>query len=330
MQSNPLDAICVDSKPDVVIDVREVFGIDTEMQISGFSESSANVPDKIDGYAFDPDTTLAILAGFSHDRRVMLQGLHGTGKSSHIEQVASRLNWPCLRVNLDSNISRLDLIGRDAIVVEDGKQRTVFQEGILPWAMQRPVALIFDEYDAGRPDVMFLLQRLLENEGKLTLLEQNRVVSSHPSFRLFATANTVGLGDATGLYHGTQQLNQAQMDRWHIVSKLEFLPFEQELALLQAQVKGLTEEQQPMLGNMVAMAQLTREGFKHGDISTLMSLRTLLTWADNFKIFGDLALAFKVSFLNRCDEEERMILSEYYQRCFDTEIMDYSGALSFA
>ena len=330
MQIDSLDTFSTSAAPDVALNVEDVFGIPSTMTVMGFTEPCAGVPERIDSYAFDPETTLAILAGFSHNRRVMLQGLHGTGKSSHIEQVASRLNWPCMRVNLDSNISRLDLIGRDAIEVEDGKQVTVFKEGILPWAMQRPIALIFDEYDAGRPDVMFLLQRLLENEGKLTLLEQNRVVQSHPSFRLFATANTVGLGDTTGLYHGTQQLNQAQMDRWHIVSKLDFLPFEQELVLLEAQASGLDEQQRVALGGMVAMAQLTREGFKHGDISTLMSLRTLLTWAENYRIFNDLALAFKVSFLNRCDEDERLILNEYYQRCFDAEVLEYHEALSFA
>jgi cobaltochelatase CobS len=329
----PLDApnsLPVTAVPDAKVSIRDVFGIDSDMQVMGFAQPCAGVPAKIEGYAFDRETTLAVLAAFSHNRRVMLQGLHGTGKSSHIEQVAARLNWPCLRVNLDSNISRLDLIGRDAIVVENGQQITAFQEGILPWAMQRPTALIFDEYDAGRPDVMFVLQRLLENEGQLTLLEQNRVIDSHPYFRLFATANTIGLGDTTGLYHGTQQLNQAQMDRWHIVSTLNFLPFEQELGILENQLSNITPEQQGVLGNMVAMAQLTREGFKHGDISTLMSLRTLLAWAENYRIFGDLELSFKFTFLNRCDEEEQVIISEYYQRCFDYPLPESSGALTFA
>ena len=285
-----------------------------------FSESSEYVPALDPDYCFDKDTTLSILAGFSHNRRVMIQGLHGSGKSTHIEQVASRLNWPCVRINLDSHISRLDLLGKDAIVIEDGKQLTKFVEGILPWAIQNSVALVFDEYDAGRPDVMFVIQRILEAEGKLTLLDQNRVLTPNPYFRLFATANTVGLGDSTGLYHGTQQINQGQMDRWQIVSVLNYLDEELEQKVILSKVKDLdNKEGKEMVLNMIRLANLTRKGFESGDISTLMSPRTVISWAENYSIFEDLVKSFELSFLNKSDETERPIISEYFQRCFGTE-----------
>ena len=285
-----------------------------------FSESSEYVPALDPDYCFDKDTTLSILAGFSHNRRVMIQGLHGSGKSTHIEQVASRLNWPCVRINLDSHISRLDLLGKDAIVIEDGKQLTKFVEGILPWAIQNSVALVFDEYDAGRPDVMFVIQRILEAEGKLTLLDQNRVLTPNPYFRLFATANTVGLGDSTGLYHGTQQINQGQMDRWQIVSVLNYLDEELEQKVILSKVKDLdNKEGKEMVLNMIRLANLTRKGFESGDISTLMSPRTVISWAENYSIFEDLVKSFELSFLNKSDETERPIISEYFQRCFGAE-----------
>ena len=273
-----------------------------------------HVPERDPNYVFAPEVTRAILAGFQHNRRVLVQGLHGTGKSTHIEQVASRLNWPCVRVNLDSHISRTDLIGRDVIALRDGRQVTEFQEGILPWAFQRPVALVFDEYDAGRPDVMFVIQRVLESSGRLTLLDQNRVLSPHPYFRLFATANTIGLGDATGIYHGTQPVNQGQMDRWQIVAALDYLPEDQELRVVRAKATDMDE---PSLKRMIALAHLTREGFAQGDLSTVMSPRTVITWAENATILGDIHAAFRLTFLNKCDEGERHILAEYYQRCFD-------------
>ncbi|MCG8609853.1 MAG: AAA family ATPase [Pseudomonadales bacterium] len=314
-------------RPELTIDVAETFGLDRDiarnMHTKAFSSRAEHVPEQDASYVFDPVTTLSILAGFNHNRRVIVQGMHGSGKSSHIEQVAARLNWPCVRVNLDSHISRLDLIGRDAIVLKNGVQTTEFQEGILPWAMQNGTAIIFDEYDAGRPDVMFVIQRLLEDNGKLTLLEQNRVITPHENFRVFATSNTVGLGDATGLYHGSQQINQAQMDRWHITVNLNYLAFEEELNILLTKLPDFQNEpNRALLGSMVAMAELTREGFKHGDISTLMSLRTLISWAENYLIVGDLEMAFRLSFLNKCDEQERFILSEYYQRCFDIDLLD--------
>ena len=279
------------------------------------------MPEIDEGYVFDKETTLSILAGFEHNRRVMIQGFHGTGKSTHIEQVAARLNWPCVRINLDSHISRIDLLGKDAIKLKDGKQITEFQEGLLPWSIQNPVALVFDEYDAGRPDVMFVIQRILEVEGKLTLLDQNKVISPHSSFRLFATTNTVGLGDVTGLYHGTQQINQGQMDRWHILSSLNYLDPKQEYKVVISQIGSLkTSKNEEILKNMIKLANLTRTGFGNGDISILMSPRTVISWAQNFKIFKDVVSSFKLTFLNKCDEMEKPIISEYFQRCFDIDI----------
>ena len=309
--------------PDTECSVRERFGLDTDMRVPAFSEGSEHVPQRDDTYRFDPDTTMAILAGFAFNRRVMIQGYHGTGKSTHIEQVAARLNWPCVRVNLDSHVSRIDLIGKDAIVLRDGKQVTEFREGILPWALQHACALVFDEYDAGRPDVMFVIQRVLEVEGRLTLLDQSRVIRPHPAFRLFATANTVGLGDTTGLYHGVQQINQAQMDRWNIVATLNYLEHEAEVEIVVAKMPAYdTREGRTRVGAMVTLAGLTRSGFINADLSTVMSPRTVLTWAENALIFGDLRFAFRVSFLNRCDEIERAVVAEYYQRCFGEELLD--------
>jgi len=307
--------------PDHSVDAREVFGVDIDMQVPAFSVKDERVPDLDPSYVFDPDTTLAILAGFTHNRRVMIQGYHGTGKSTHIEQVAARLNWPCIRINLDSHISRIDLIGKDAIVLRDGQQVTEFREGLLPWALQTPTALVFDEYDAGRPDVMFVIQRVLEVEGKLTLLDQNRVIRPNPYFRLFATANTVGLGDTTGLYHGTQQINQGQMDRWNIVTTLNYLPHHTETAIVIAKVKDFdTEVGRKQVANMVRVADMTRAGFIGGDISTVMSPRTVITWAQNATILGNVGFAFRLSFLNKCDEAERGIVAEYYQRVFGEEL----------
>ena len=314
--------------PDTKVSVRKVFGIDADMEVPAFSKASDHVPDIDDSYVFDRDTTLAILAGFAHNRRVMIQGYHGTGKSTHIEQVAARLNWPCVRVNLDSHISRIDLIGKDAIVLRDGKQVTEFREGILPWALQNPVALVFDEYDAGRADVMFVIQRVLEVEGKLTLLDTNRIIRPHGCFRLFATTNTVGLGDTTGLYHGTQQINQGQMDRWSIVSTLNYLPHEVEAAIVSSKTKGNKMVTPALIDSMVRLADLTRKGFVAGDISTVMSPRTVITWVENTEILDDVKLAFHMSFLNKCDEMERPVVAEYYQRCFDEELGD--GAIPAA
>ena len=307
--------------PDTSVDAREVFGVDIDMQVPAFSMKDERVPDLDPSYVFDPETTLAILAGFAFNRRVMIQGYHGTGKSTHIEQVAARLNWPCIRINLDSHISRIDLIGKDAIVLRDGQQVTEFREGLLPWALQTPTALVFDEYDAGRPDVMFVIQRVLEVEGKLTLLDQNRVIRPNPYFRLFATANTVGLGDTTGLYHGTQQINQGQMDRWNIVTTLNYLPHHTETAIVVAKVKSFDSDAgRKTIGNMVKVADMTRAGFIGGDISTVMSPRTVITWAQNAEIFGNVGFAFRLSFLNKCDEAERGIVAEYYQRVFGEEL----------
>lgn len=307
--------------PDTTVKVRDVFGLDTKLEVPAFSVASEHVPLCDPAYRFDYDTTMAVLAGFAHNRRVMVQGYHGTGKSTHIEQIAARLNWPCIRINLDSHISRIDLIGKDAIVLREGKQVTEYKEGLLPWALQRACALVFDEYDAGRPDVMFVIQRVLEVEGKLTLLDQNRVLRPHPAFRLFATANTVGLGDTTGLYHGTQQINQGQMDRWNIVTTLNYLPQKEEAAIVAAKVPSFaTEEGRADIAAMVALANLTRAAFMNGDISTVMSPRTVMSWAENTQIFGDKALAFRLSFLNKCDEAERPILAEFYQRCMDSEL----------
>jgi len=305
------------SAPDLELDVREVFGIDIDMKVPAFSVADERVPDVDPTYVFDPDTTLAILAGFAFNRRVMVQGYHVTGKSTHIEQVAARLKWPCIRINLDAHISRIDLIGRDAIVLRDGLQVTEFREGLLPWALQHPVALVFDEYDAGRPDVMFVIQRVLETEGKLTLLDQNRVIRPNKNFRLFATANTVGLGDTSGLYHGTQAINQGQMDRWNIVVGLNYLPAAVESEIVLKKVAGVPDD---TVDKMVKVADLTRQGFIGGDISTVMSPRTVITWAQNTAIFKDPGFAFRLSFLNKCDETERMLVAEYYQRVFGTDL----------
>jgi cobaltochelatase CobS len=308
--------------PDTTVNAREVFGIDSDLQVPAFSTRTEHVPELDPTYRFDKETTLAIVAGFAFNRRVMIQGYHGTGKSTHIEQVAARLNWPCIRVNLDSHISRIDLIGKDAIVLKDGKQVTEFREGILPWALQHACALVFDEYDAGRPDVMFVIQRVLEVEGKLTLLDQNKVIRPHRSFRLFATANTVGLGDTTGLYHGTQQINQGQMDRWNIVSTLNYLPHGQETEIVMAKMgmEPTDAKGKKQIESMVALADLTRAGFINGDISTVMSPRTVITWAENTRIFNDVGFAFRLSFLNKCDEAERQTVAEYFQRCFNAEV----------
>jgi cobaltochelatase CobS len=304
-----------------MLGVRETFGIDSDLQVPAFAERDDHVPEVDEAYRFHPDVTLALLAGFRRNRRVLVQGLHGTGKSTHIEQVAARLNWPCVRVNLDAHISRLDLVGKDAVVLRDGAQVTEFQEGIVPWALQRPVALVFDEYDAGRPDVMFVIQRILERDGKFTLTDQNRVLSPHPHFRLFATANTVGLGNLNGMYQGVQRLNHAQMDRWDIVASLNYLPAPEEIAIVLARVPGKdTPAGRELVARMVAVAELTRRGFAAGDVSTLMSPRTVITWAENCEIFRDPALAFRLSFLNKCDEAERALVAEYYQRCFGEEL----------
>jgi cobaltochelatase CobS len=309
------------AKPDRMLSARELFNIDSDLQVPAFSERGDYVPEIDDAYRFNPDVSLAILAGFVRDRRVMVQGLHGTGKSTHIEQVAARLNWPCMRVNLDGHISRLDLVGKDAIVIRDGLQVTEFQEGIVPWSLQRPVALIFDEYDAGRPDVMFVIQRILERDGHFTLLDQNRVIHPHPYFRLFATSNTVGLGNPSGMYQGTQVLNHAQIDRWNIVANLDYLPHDEEVAIVLARVPAKDNERgRKLIASMVAVADLTRKGFATGDLSTLMSPRTVITWAENCEIFRDPALAFRLSFLNKCDEAERPTVAEYYQRCFGEEL----------
>lgn len=309
------------AEPDRMVKVRELFGIDSDTEVPAFSEADERVPDRDESYVFDPDTTLAIAAGFAHNRRTMIQGYHGTGKSTHIEQVASRLHWPCIRINLDSHISRIDLVGRDAIVLRDGQQVTEFREGLLPWALQTPTALVFDEYDAGRPDVMFVIQRVLETDGKLTLLDQNRVIRPNPFFRLFATSNTVGLGDTTGLYHGTQQINQGQMDRWNIVVTLNYLPAATEAKIVLAKAGEFdTATGHKTVDDMVKVAELTRQGFMAGDISTVMSPRTVITWAQNATIFGNVGFAFRLSFLNKCDEAERALVAEYYQRVFGTDL----------
>jgi len=307
--------------PDMKVSVRQVFGIDTSMEVPAYSQSSEYVPEFDADYLFNQDTTLAILAGFAYNRRVMIQGYHGTGKSTHIEQVAARLNWPCVRINLDSHVSRIDLVGKDAIVVRDGQQITEFREGILPWALQSNTALVFDEYDAGRPDVMFVIQRVLEVQGKLTLLDQSRVIHPHPAFRLFSTTNTIGLGDTSGLYHGTQQINQGQMDRWSIVATLNYLPYQDEVNIVLAKVKAYqTEQGRRAVANMVRVAELTRTAFVNGDLSTVMSPRTVITWAENANIFGNAGFAFTLSFLNKCDELERGLVAEFYQRCFGEEL----------
>lgn len=307
--------------PDIRVSVHQTFGIESDLEVPAFSQSGEDVPRVDEAYRFDHDTTLAILAGFAYNRRVLIQGYHGTGKSTHIEQVAARLNWPCVRVNLDSHISRIDLIGKDAIVIRDGLQVTEFKEGMLPWAFQNPTALVFDEYDAGRPDVMFVIQRVLEAEGRLTLLDQSRVLHPHPSFRLFATANTVGLGDTTGLYHGTQAINQGQMDRWNIVATLNYLAPEAEAEIVLSKVPDYdTNEGRETIKAMIALAELTRSGFMNADVSTVMSPRTVITWAENATLFHDIGFAFRLTFLNKCDEVERAVVAEYYQRCFGTEL----------
>ena len=318
-------ALEMNAKPTEEVSVREVFGIDTDMTVRAFAEHTERVPDIDPTYKFDPETTLAILAGFSRNRRVMIQGYHGTGKSTHIEQVAARLNWPTVRVNLDSHISRIDLIGKDAIKLRDGVQVTEFHEGILPWALRNPCAIVFDEYDAGRADVMFVIQRVLEHDGKLTLLDQNEIITPNPYFRLFATANTVGLGDTTGLYHGTQQINQAQMDRWNIVVALNYLEPEVEQKIVKSKSP---ETDDKTIADMVKVADLTRQGFMNGDISTVMSPRTVMTWAQNAEIFKSIGFAFRLSFLNKCDESERVIVSEYYQRVFDEDLPSGAGKMS--
>lgn len=316
--------------PGELVSVRDVFGFESRLRVPAFAETDEHVPEVDPAYRFNPDVTLAVLAGFARNRRVLVQGLHGTGKSSHVEQIAARLRWPCVRVNLDGHIGRLDLVGRDAVVLEEGRQVTRFQEGILPWALQRPVALVFDEYDAGRPDVMFVIQRLLERDGRFTLLDQSRVLTPHPAFRMFATANTVGLGNLNGLYHGVQRLNHAQVDRWNIVANLDYLSPAEEAGIVYARVPSLsTERGRSLVEAMVALANLTRAGFRAGDISTLMSPRTVITWAENVEIFDDVAAAFRLSFLNKCDEGERPVIAEYFQRCFDSDLAEaYQWATS--
>ena len=311
----------IDHTPDIKLSIKQTFGIESDMEVDAFSKTSEYVPEIDKTYKFDKDTTLAILSGFSFNKRVLIQGYHGTGKSTHIEQIAARLNWPCIRINLDSHVSRIDLIGKDSIVIKDGKQVTEFKEGILPWSIQNPVALVFDEYDAGRPDVMFVIQRVLESEGSFTLLDKNKVIKQNKFFRLFATTNTVGLGDTTGLYHGTQQINQGQMDRWNIVSTLNYLSLEKEMEIILGKNKNLNNSKgKEQVSSMIKVASLTRKGFMAGDISTVMSPRTVLHWAENSEIFKDIGYAFRVTFLNKCDDAEKNTIAEYYQRCFGEEL----------
>ncbi len=308
-------------KPDIKLSVKQTFGIDSDLEIEAFSKKSEYVPEIDKNYMFDKDTTLAVLSGFAFNKRVLVQGFHGTGKSTHIEQIAARLNWPCIRINLDSHVSRIDLIGKDAITIRDNKQITEFKEGILPWSIQNPIALVFDEYDAGRPDVMFVIQRVLEADGNFTLLDKNKVIKQNKYFRLFATSNTVGLGDTTGLYHGTQQINQGQMDRWNIVTSLNYLSLEKEMEIILAKNKNLNNSKgKEKVANMIKVATLTRKGFMAGDISTVMSPRTVLHWVENAEIFKDNGYAFRVTFLNKCDDVEKNIIAEYYQRCFGVEL----------
>jgi cobaltochelatase CobS len=322
----------VSGMPDTMISVRQVFGIDSDLEVPAYSQPDPHVPDVDPDYLFNREVTLAILAGFKHNRRVMVQGYHGTGKSTHIEQVAARLNWPCVRVNLDSHVSRIDLIGKDAIVLKDGKQVTEFREGILPWALQNNVALCFDEYDAGRPDVMFVIQRILEMSGKLTLLDQSKVIRPHPAFRLFSTTNTIGLGDTSGLYHGTQQINQGQMDRWSIVVTLNYLPHDEEVGIILSKAKtyAKSDARKKVVNNMVRVADLTRSAFINGDLSTVMSPRTVLTWAENSEIFGSVGFAFRMTFLNKCDELERPLVAEFYQRCFGEELPESAANVALS
>ena len=311
----------IEHTPDIKLSIKQTFGIDSDMEVEAFSKKTDYVPEIDKTYKFDKDTTLAILSGFSFNKRVLVQGYHGTGKSTHIEQIAARLNWPCIRINLDSHVSRIDLIGKDSIVIKDGKQVTEFKEGILPWSIQNPIALVFDEYDAGRPDVMFVIQRVLEAEGNFTLLDKNKVIKQNKYFRLFATSNTVGLGDTTGLYHGTQQINQGQMDRWNIVTTLNYLALEKEMEIIIGKNKSLDNNKgKERVANMIKVATLTRKGFMAGDISTVMSPRTVLHWAENSEIFKDVGYAFRVTFLNKCDEIEKNTIAEYYQRCFGEEL----------
>ena len=311
----------IEHTPDIKLSIKQTFGIDSDMEVEAFSKKTDYVPEIDKTYKFDKDTTLAILSGFSFNKRVLVQGYHGTGKSTHIEQIAARLNWPCIRINLDSHVSRIDLIGKDSIVIKDGKQVTEFKEGILPWSIQNPIALVFDEYDAGRPDVMFVIQRVLEAEGNFTLLDKNKVIKQNKYFRLFATSNTVGLGDTTGLYHGTQQINQGQMDRWNIVTTLNYLALEKEMEIIIGKNKSLDNNKgKERVANMIKVATLTRKGFMAGDISTVMSPRTVLHWAENSEIFKDVGYAFRVTFLNKCDEVEKNTIAEYYQRCFGEEL----------
>lgn len=325
--SDHVDDEIMTDQPTEDLSLESLFGFEASMPIKGFKDRSDRVPEIDSSYKFDPQTTLAILAGFMHNRRVMIQGYHGTGKSTHIEQVAARLNWPCVRVNLDSHISRIDLIGKDAIKLKDGKQVTEFQEGILPWALRNPVAIVFDEYDAGRADVMFVIQRVLETDGKLTLLDQNEIISPHPSFRLFATANTVGLGDTTGLYHGTQQINQGQMDRWSLVATLNYLGHKAECEIVKSKIPELDEKR---IAQMVTTAELTRSAFMNGDLSTVMSPRTVIAWGQNTTIFKDIELSFRLTFLNKCDELEREMVAEIYQKCFDTELPESAASTSLS
>jgi cobaltochelatase CobS len=318
--------------PDMKVSVRQLFGIDSNLEVPAYSKPEDHVPDVDPDYLFNREVTLAILAGFKHNRRVMIQGYHGTGKSTHIEQVAARLNWPCVRINLDSHVSRIDLVGRDAIVLKEGLQVTEFREGMLPWALQNNVALVFDEYDAGRPDVMFVIQRVLETSGKLTLLDQSKVIRPHPAFRLFSTTNTIGLGDTSGLYHGTQQINQGQMDRWSIVSVLNYLPHDDEVRIVLSKVKtwAKSEAKRKAIANMVRVADLSRSAFINGDISTVMSPRTVMTWAENAEIFGDIGFAFRLTFLNKCDELERPTVAEFYQRCFGEELPESAANVALS
>ncbi|MGE5511101.1 MAG: cobaltochelatase subunit CobS [Bacteroidota bacterium] len=318
--------------PDMNVSVRQVFGIDTDLEVPAYSKAADHVPDLDPDYLFNREVTLAILAGFKHNRRVMIQGYHGTGKSTHVEQVAARLNWPCVRINLDSHVSRIDLVGKDAIVLKDGKQVTEFREGMLPWALQNNIALCFDEYDAGRPDVMFVIQRVLEVAGKLTLLDQTKVIRPHPAFRMFSTTNTIGLGDTSGLYHGTQQINQGQMDRWSIVATLNYLPHDNEVNIVLAKAKSYnkSEAKRKVISNMVRVADLTRQAFINGDLSTVMSPRTVLTWAENAEIFGNIGFAFRLTFLNKCDELERPLVAEFYQRCFGEELPESAANLALS
>ena len=329
---DPKDDTLISLTPDREVDARATFGVDFDMKAPAFSVRDSHVPDIDPGYQFDPETTRAILAGFAHDRRVMVQGYHGTGKSTHIEQVAAHLNWPLIRVNLDSHVSRIDLVGKDAIVLKDGKQITEFREGMLPWAIQRPIALVFDEYDAGRPDVMFVIQRVLEAQGKLTLLDQNRVIQPNPWFRLFSTTNTIGLGDTTGLYHGTQQINQGQMDRWSIVTTLNYLAHDVEAEIVLAKSPSFqTTEGKRTINAMVRVADMTRNAFMNGDISTVMSPRTVITWAQNTVIFGgDIGLAFRMTFVNKCDELERGTVAEFYQRAFGSDLPESTARVRVA